>query len=191
MTTLTTERLVIRCFTVDDASALREIILQYQASEYAVYDHAWPTSVDEIRGVAEWFASGDTFLAVGLRESGGLNGYVALNPVEEASVQDHGPNHVYGLGYCFNFDYHGRGYATEACRAALGRAFDELGADRVTAGTAAANAPSCRLLAGLGFRRTGEDSTSFRTNPDGTPIEFLAHFFALDRDDWICASSRG
>ena len=121
MTTLTTERLVIRNFTIDDASALREIILQYQASEYAVYDLAWPTSVDEIRGVAEWFASGDTFLAVGLRESGGLNGYVALNPVEEASVQDHGPNHVYGLGYCFNFDYHGRGYATEACRAALGR----------------------------------------------------------------------
>jgi len=189
VTTLTTERLVIRNFSVDDAPALREIILQYQASEYAVYDHAWPTSVDEIRGVAEWFASGDTFLAVCLRERGKLIGYVRLHPVEEVGAQDHQPCQVCGLGYCFNFDFHGRGYATEACRAALGRAFDELGADRVTAGTAAANAPSCSLLARLGFRRAGEHPASFRTNPDGTPIEFLAYSFALGRADWIGASA--
>jgi len=191
VTTLATERLVIRNFTIDDAPALREIILQYQASEYAAYDHTWPTSVDEIRGVAEWFAGGDTFLAVCLRESGRLIGYVTVHPVEEAGAQDHQPSRVYGLGYCLNFDYHGRGYATEACRAALGRAFDELGADRVTAGTAAANAPSCSLLARLGFRRVGEHSASFRTNPDGTPMEFLAYSFALDRADWIGVSSRG
>jgi [ribosomal protein S5]-alanine N-acetyltransferase len=191
MTTLTAERLVIRNLTIDYAPALWEIILQYQASEYAAYDHAWPTSVDEIRGVVEWFASGDAFLAVCLRESGGLIGYVALNPVEEASVQDHQLSQVYGLGYCFNFDYHGRGYATEAGRAVLGRAFDELDADRVTAGTAAANAPSCSLLARLGFRRVGESTASFRSAADGMPIEFPVYSFALDRDDWICASSRG
>lgn len=191
MTTLTTGRLLIRNFTVDDAPALQEIILQYQASEYAVYDHAWPTSVDAIRGVAEWFASGDAFLAVCLRESGKLIGYVRLHLVEEADVEDHQPGQVYGLGYCFNFDYHGRGYATEACRAVLGRAFDELSADRVTAGTAAANAPSCSLLARLGFRRVEERMASFRSAADGTPNEFLAYTFVIDRADRIGVSSRG
>jgi len=187
--TLTTERLVIRNFSVDDAPALREIILQYQASEHAAYDHAWPTSVDEIRDVAEWFASGDAFLTVCLRASGQMIGYVALNPVEGRDHQSRGFAQVYDLGYCFNFDHHGRGYATEACRAALGRAFDDLGADRVTTGTAAANTPSCSLLARLGFRRVEERTASFRSAADGMPIEFLAYSFALDRADWIGAST--
>jgi len=191
MTPLVTERLEVRNFTVDDAPALREMILQYQASEYAAYDHAWPTSVDEIRNVAEWFASGDAFLAVCLRESGKLIGYVALNPAEDADGQDLQPSRVYGLGYCFSFDYHGRGYATEACRAALGRAFDELGSDSVTAGTAAANAPSCSLGARLGFRRVEERTASFRSAADGTPIEFLAYIFAIDRADWTDVFRRG
>ncbi len=189
MTPLATERLEIRNFSGEEAPALREIILQYQASEYAAYDHGWPTSVDEIRDVTEWFASGDAFLAVCLRASGQMIGYVRLHLVEEADVRDHQPSQVYGLGYCLNFDYHGRGYATEACRAALGRAFDELGADRVTASTAAANAPSCSLLARLGVRHVEERTASFRSAADGTPIEFLASSFALDRADWIGAST--
>ncbi|MHB0874939.1 MAG: GNAT family N-acetyltransferase [Anaerolineae bacterium] len=181
MLTIATERLLIRNFTAADADSLREMIVQYQASEYAVYDHKWPTSAEEIRGVAEWFAGGDSFLAVCLKDDGRLIGFVALNGEGE------GAGRILDLGYCFNFQYHGRGYATEACTAVLDRAFRGLEAASVTSGTAAANLPSCRLLARLGFRPTGESKGSFWQDEAGEPIEFVGHGYELTREEWLAA----
>jgi hypothetical protein len=48
MTAFETNRLVIDNFRVDDWSDLQEMIVQYQASAYASYDHEWPTSKKEI-----------------------------------------------------------------------------------------------------------------------------------------------
>lgn len=67
MITLATERLILRNFQVNDWPALHVIINQYQASEFAPYDQQWPTSPEEIKGITEWFASGDGFLAVCLK----------------------------------------------------------------------------------------------------------------------------
>jgi ribosomal-protein-alanine N-acetyltransferase len=179
MTTIETARLVIRNFGVDDWHDLYEMVTQYQASEYAQYDHPWPTAADEIKGVAEWFASGERYLAVCLKTTGKLIGFICLNPGEkEASL-------VFNLGYVFHVDYRGQGYATEGCRAMLDHAFGELGADRVVTGTAAPNEPSCRLLQRLGMKETGRDTGSFRETEDGKPIEFQAISFAISREEWL------
>jgi len=164
MEPINTERLTLRRFTPDDWQDLRQMILQYAASPYAKYDHPWPTSEEELKGVAEWFASGDTYLAVCLRPEGTFIGFVCLNP------RDEGPA-TYNLGYILNFDHHGQGYATEACRAALQRAFIDLGADRILTGTATENEPSCRLLARLGLKPTVDDEG----------------LYALTRDEWEAA----
>jgi RimJ/RimL family protein N-acetyltransferase len=150
METITTERLTLRNFTPEDWRDLYEMIVGYQASEYAQYDHQWPTSEEEIMGVAIWFSEGDSYLAVCLRETGKLIGLVSLNPKEDEQVL------TSGLGYIFNFDYHGRGYATEACQAAMEHVFMRLGAERIVTGTAPQNTPSRRLLARLGLRQIGE-----------------------------------
>jgi [ribosomal protein S5]-alanine N-acetyltransferase len=173
MLILETPRLTIRNFTPQDASALREIILQKEASEYAIYDYAWPTAEDEIRAAVEWFASGDQYLAVCLKENRRLIGYICLTSGEAGSCE---------LGYAFNFDYHGRGFATEGCQAVIDYAFHQLGALKVTAGTAAANGPSLRLLGRLGFQKVGEMTTAFHKRPDGTPITFLGYAFSLARE---------
>ena len=81
---------------------------------------------------------------------------------------------VFGLGYVFNDNYHGQGYATEGCRAMLDRAVGALEADRVDTGTAAANEPSCRLLKRLGMKEVERSTASFWKTEDGTPIEFEA-----------------
>src|SRR4030042_1974069 len=57
MTLLESERLIVRNFQVSDWKTLHEIIIKYQASEFAPYDQQWPTSEKEIRKVTEWFAS--------------------------------------------------------------------------------------------------------------------------------------
>ncbi|MBC8229543.1 GNAT family N-acetyltransferase [bacterium] len=179
MTTMETERLVIRNFDVDDWHELQEMITQYQSSDYAVYDHEWPTSTEKIKGIVEWFAGGDSYLAVCLKNTRKLIGYIALNQGKKEDCLE------FNLGYCFNFDYHGKGYATESCRALVEYAFNQLGADRIVTGTAAANYPSCLLLKRLGMRKTGENTGSFRKTPDGKLIEFVGFSFALSRDEWL------
>jgi RimJ/RimL family protein N-acetyltransferase len=56
------------------------------------------------------------------------------------------------IGYVFNPEHHGRGYATEACRALLALAFDGLGLHRIVARVDARNAPSIAVLRRLGMR---------------------------------------
>ena len=70
MIELITDRLLIRNFTANDTDDLHTMIQQYSASLYALMDHKWPTEKEEIRKVAEWFASGDRFLVVCLKDSG-------------------------------------------------------------------------------------------------------------------------
>ncbi len=182
MTTLETERLIIRNFKADDWQDLQEMAVKYQASEYAQYDHKWPTDAEEVQGIAEWFAGDDDYLAVCLRATGKLIGFIALKSDEDKLATEGGGE--FSLGYVFNPVYHGHGYATEGCQAILDYAFGSLGAERVVTGTAAANTPSCQLLKRLGMRETGQHTASFHETLEGEPIEFIALSFALSRDEW-------
>ena len=148
MKLLETERLVIRNFRVDDWEALHESILQYVASGLAAYEpNQWPTTPEGIKGATEWFASGDEYFAVCLKEEKDRYiGFVCLNKQEKEGE--------FNIGYVFNFNYHGKGYATEACQALLNHAFNQSQAIRIVTGTPTANTASVRLLERLGFRTT-------------------------------------
>lgn len=159
---LQTERLLLRNFRPEDAPGLRQSVLRYQATPYAAYDHPWPTSEAEIAGVVAWFASADQYLAVCCRDTGGYLGFVCLNPEESAGTR------TYNLGYIFDSEYQGHGYAREACRAMLAHAFRDLDAAEVVSRTPVEHERSVRLLRWLGF-----------VQPD-TQIGF----FRLSREDW-------
>jgi RimJ/RimL family protein N-acetyltransferase len=179
VTEIETDRLTIRRLKVDDWRDLQEMIIQYEASEVSDYDHAWPTSAKAIKEMATWFADGDSYLAVCLKTTHKLIGFIVLDPEEREGFRE------FSLGYIFNADYHGRGYATEGCRAVIAHAFGPLAADRVIAGTAAANERSCRLLTRLGMRGTGQSIGSLRRTQEGEPIEFLNLSFAISRAEWF------
>ena len=57
------------------------------------------------------------------------------------------------IGYVFNPDHQGHGYATEAARALLDLAFDGLGLHRVVARIDARNDASAAVLRRLGLRQ--------------------------------------
>ena len=60
------------------------------------------------------------------------------------------------MSYVFLPEWWGRGYAREACAAAIGLAFELFRDDpRLVAVTQEANAPSVRLLEALGLVRVG------------------------------------
>jgi ribosomal-protein-alanine N-acetyltransferase len=176
MHSLETERLVIRNFVAEDWEALHEMIVQYQSSEFATYDGRWPTSPEEFKGIVERFAERDGFMAVCLKDTGRFIGFVAINP--------EGGKGEYNLGYIFNSDYHGKGYATEACRAVLAYAFNHLNASRIVTGTAADNQPSWHLLVRLGFKWIVESMGSRQNNADGTPIMFRVYKYELPKVAW-------
>jgi len=146
MMTIETDRLTIRNFGPDDWQDLQEMAVQYQASEWAKYEDPWPTSTEEVKGMAEWFARGDDYLAVCLKGTGKLIGLIAIERRKEQEER------VHNLGYVFHPDHHGHGYATEGCRAAMGYVFDQLEADGILTGTHPANEPSVRLLKRLGLK---------------------------------------
>jgi len=60
------------------------------------------------------------------------------------------------LGYWIGPPFQNRGFATEAARAAIGYAFDELGLHKVTVGCIVENTASRRVIEKLGFRFLGE-----------------------------------
>ena len=178
MQPLETARLAIRNFTADDWRALQALVIAHGATAVAKYDHAWPTDEATIRGVAQWFAAGESYMAVCLKETGQLLGYLALNPLEGEG----GP--AFDLGYNLHPGYRGQGYGSEAAAAAVAYAFGALGAARLVAGTAAANTPSVRLLARLGFVEMGRSMASFAKDEAGKPVEFEGLSFELRRERW-------
>jgi len=80
------------------------------------------------------------------------------------------------LGYRLRRAAWGRGYATEASRALVGKAFAELGVACVVAAALETNAASVRVLEKSGLRRAGE----FRVPHFEEPVLTLA----LARDDY-------
>lgn len=148
-----TARLDLRPVTQDDFAA----IYAYQRlPEVCRYLYWGPFDEDESRAsIATKSArttlreSGDILqLAVVVRETGTLVGDVTFVWTSREHRQG-------GIGYVFNPEHSGRGYATEASRALLRLGFEELGLHRVQAELDGRNTASAKLLERLGMRREG------------------------------------
>ncbi|MBN1579915.1 MAG: GNAT family N-acetyltransferase [Anaerolineae bacterium] len=161
MVSLETDRLIIRSFSPDDWQDLQEVAIAYQASEWAKYEDPWPTEAEKVKGMAEWFANGDDYLAVCLKTTNKLIGLIAINRRQEQDKP------VHNLGYVFHPGYYGKGYATEGCRAAMGYLFEQLAADGILTGTHPDNEPSVRLIERLGLKATDRGE------------------YAISREEWL------
>ncbi|MFF4269153.1 GNAT family N-acetyltransferase [Streptomyces sp. NPDC001536] len=151
---LTTARLRLRAFTEADTDALFALDNDPDVMRYL--NGGKPTSLEAIRTrtlphlLHDYPCLGTRgFWAAEERETRVFVGWFEFRPLEEHSAA------VVELGYRLNKAAWGRGYATEGCRALIGKGFGELGVERVTANTMAVNAGSRRVMekAGLTFVR--------------------------------------
>lgn len=88
--------------------------------------------------------------------SGALVGDLMLAPEDawaQAEVEEIGKGVHAEIGWCLDPAYGGQGLATEAVRALITLAFDQLGLRRLTANCFADNEPSWRLMERVGMRR--------------------------------------
>ncbi|MFD7645788.1 GNAT family N-acetyltransferase [Kitasatospora sp. NPDC059795] len=149
--TITTERLVLRPFTPDDADdryayqALPEVVRYLYRPAHT--REANETSI-RTRGVHNgWSADDDILLwAVCRADRPGIVGEVVITLTNARARQAE-------IGWVFNPQYAGQGYATEAARALAATAFESLGVHRLFARLDALNTASVRVCERLGMRR--------------------------------------
>jgi RimJ/RimL family protein N-acetyltransferase len=148
---ISTDRLLLRPLTADDADALLAYRSQPEVCRYVPFEPMSRTEIlDRITG--QWAATELTeegqalTLGIELAATGELIGDVVLFW--------HSRKHAGGeLGYIIHPGFGGRGYATEAARAMLGLGFDDLGLHRIVARIDERNITSAQLCRRLGMRQ--------------------------------------
>ncbi|MFI7601614.1 GNAT family N-acetyltransferase [Actinoplanes sp. NPDC049681] len=148
---ITTERLVLRRFRLEDAGALAA----YRSDPAVARYQSWnsPYSLDKARYAVQTMVAADPGqpgwfqYAVELADENTLVGDVGVNLADNLRQAE--------IGYTLAPRWQGHGYATEAVRAVLDQLFRVRGLHKVSAECDARNAASARLLERVGFTREG------------------------------------
>jgi ribosomal-protein-alanine N-acetyltransferase len=146
VTTLATERLILRPFTLADAPAVQQLAgAREVALNTLMIPHPYPDGAAE-----EWISKpreNVVNFAITIREEGALAGAIGL-------VLDRA-NERAEIGYWIAVPYWNRGYATEAGRAVVRHGFEVLGVNRIYAEHFSRNPASGRVMQKLGMRHEG------------------------------------
>ncbi len=118
-----TERLAVRRFLASDGPGLHAYLSRPEAVRFEPYPVLSAQECDRLAGER---AVDPAFWAVCLQDSGALVGNLYLSRQQPESWR------TYELGYVFNPEYWGRGFATEAATALVAECF-AAGAHRVLA----------------------------------------------------------
>lgn len=179
-----TERLRLRPFALGDLDGLAAIQSRPEVTRFLYWDVRSREEVEPVlaKYIAATAIEGDDetiSLAAERREDGALAGYVSisLRSREHRQVE---------IGFVFDPDLQGRGYATEAARELLVLAFEGLGAHRVFGRTDPRNEGSAALMRRLGMRQEAHfrEAEVFK---GGWGDELV---FAILEEEWRAARSQ-
>ncbi len=154
-----TERLILRRYQKEDLQDLFEYLSDKKVVEYEPYK---PLTLNETQENLEWRIGTDEMVAVELKNSHKMIGNVYMEKREFEALE---------LGYVFNRNYWGHGYAAESCKALMQLAFSN-GVHRIYAECDPHNKSSWKLLEALGFQREAHlrKNVYFRKDENGKPI---------------------
>jgi [ribosomal protein S5]-alanine N-acetyltransferase len=142
---LNTARLLLRPTDVADADRALEIQSDWNVTRMLSMAN-FPPDLAEMR---RWFAGHSQEWLAGSAYRFTVAREARLVGVVDIAALNHGEG---ALGYWFDRAVWGLGYATEATRAIVKFAFDEIVLSRLRAGHASDNAVSARVLQRLGFQ---------------------------------------
>lgn len=149
---LRTERLLLTPFAPEDVPLIPGLAGAREIADTTVsiphpylLEHAQAFVAAAARELAE---GTDLPLAVRLLPDRRLIGATGLKGIDRQNLHAE-------LGYWIRTDYWGRGYATEAARAVVRYAFEELGLNRIYAHYMVRNPASGRVLERVGMREEG------------------------------------
>jgi len=156
---LRTSRLLLRPWRDEDIAAFFEMSADSGVMEYLpAADEGWAA-----RARAHWDEHGFGQWVVELPDEANFIGVVGLDIVGYEAPFTPAVEVAWRLAR----PYWGRGYATEAARAALDYGFGELGLQEIVALTVPANQRSRRVMERLGMTRRPEDDFDHPRMPEG------------------------
>jgi len=174
--TLTTGRLSLRPFQIDDAPELQRLAGAREVAEGTLtIPHPYPDGLatEFIAGRADYFASGEgAAWAITRREDGRLLGGIGLHFYERHARAE--------IGYWLGVPYWGRGYATEAAAAVLEYGFRQRGLHRIYASHFTYNPASGRVMQKLGMRLEG--TLREHVLRMGKPLDLV--YYGILRPEW-------
>lgn len=170
-----TERLIIRRFQADDWQDLYEYLSQEEVVKFEPYE---TFSKEASKQEAINRSNNNAFWGVCLKSSGKLIGNIYLARQEFDTWE---------LGYVFNKNFQGNGYATEAALALVDNAFKEQNARRVIAMCNPLNKPSWKLLERIGLRKEGHllQNIYFKKDELNRPIWADTYEYGILVSEWL------
>ncbi len=144
-----TERLIIRDLQMEDWIGVHKYASNHLVTEHTIWG---PNSEDETKAYIQWEITKqhamdrrDYEFGVILKETNELIGGCGIH------IKEHNAE----LGYCFNPEFWGYGYATEASKAMLLLGFENFKMHRVFAKCRPGNIPSANVLRRIGMKQEG------------------------------------
>ena len=171
-----TERIIIRNFETKDTAGLYEYLANPPVNcFYSEKVNSYDEAVIKIKERQNIDIKGK-YYAVCLRDSDYIIG--------ELFAHKEGHD-TYSVGWNFNLNYGGKGYATEAAEGLLNYLF-EKDARRIYAYAEDDNISSQKLCERLGMRKEGLflELISFIKNQDGTPHYENTYQYAILKKEW-------
>ena len=135
-----TERLILRRYKKEDVQDLFEYLSDNEVVKYEPYK---PLTFDEAKENLEWRIGTDEMFAVELKNSHKMIGNVYMGKRDFEALE---------MGYVFNRNYWGHGFAAESCKSLIEQAFSN-GVHRIYAECDPDNKSSWKLLEALDFKR--------------------------------------
>ena len=135
-----TESLILRRYNENDLEDLYEYLSDPEVVRFEPHK---PLNMEETEGNLTWRISTDEMTAVETKDTHKMIGNVYMGKRDFNTIE---------MGYVFNRNYWGHGYAAESCRALIDDAFAK-GIHRIYAECDSQNENSWRLLERLGFER--------------------------------------
>ncbi|MCL2169521.1 MAG: GNAT family N-acetyltransferase [Defluviitaleaceae bacterium] len=152
---LTTERLILRTPTVDDAKAFHS---WSGNSENVRYMEWGPNDMEQTVEYLEKVVKSGRDFAFVHRDTGKVIGSGGIYPNEAGDTAE--------LGWILHMDYHRQGLGTEAAKELIRYGFEELKLRRITAPCAAPNYGSYRVMENAGMRREALHKKAFWARVD-------------------------
>ena len=169
---LETDRLILRRYCKDDLQDLYEYLSDDEVVKYEPYR---PMNIDKVESNLDWRISTDEMIAVELKASKKMIGNIYVGKRDFESLE---------IGYVFNKNYWGNGYAKESCSAFIKDVFAK-DIHRIFAECDPLNLRSWKLLENLGFEREAhlKQNVYFWKDENGNPIWKDTFIYAILNDN--------
>lgn len=152
---LTTPRLILRPFTLNDLSDFNRYSSIPGVGEMAGWPHH--QSLDESLKVLQMFLEEQNVLAIVDQVTNHVIGSVGVHASKLEQTPEYANKKIIELGYVIAKPYWGRGMMVEACKAVIKYLFEVEGYEVLTCGHFIENNQSRRVIEKLGFKYHSDD----------------------------------